>query len=119
VGTAAERAQALATLDELVEQGGDEASEAAFIRLAATLGGRHVPWSEAAEHFLMQHGYERAAIVAKCFYLTRWHAAYDDAEALLKPLGWRATYREPKKSLSVLRANSRRHAKSGRRRIDS
>jgi hypothetical protein len=91
VGSAAERTEALATLEQLVQEGAEEAPEAAFIRLAATLGGRHVPWSDTAENLLMQNGHERAAIVAKCFYLARWHAKHEDADALLQPYlheGW-------------------------------
>jgi hypothetical protein len=85
VGTAPERTAALATLDALIEEGSDEAAEASFIRLAATLGGRHVPWSDAAERFLRDHDFERAVVVARGMYLIRWHAAFDDAEALLAP----------------------------------
>lgn len=85
VGTTQEQQQAREELEALVEEGGEESAEAAFIRLAATLGGHEVPWSEAAEDYLMQNGYERAAVTARAFYLARWKAAFEQAEALLRP----------------------------------
>lgn len=85
VGTPQERQQALVELDAIAAEGGPEAPEAAFVRLAATLGDRHVPWSQPAADFLAANGHERAAITAHAFYLARWEAGFERADALLVP----------------------------------
>lgn len=85
VGSAAQRTDALKTLEEIVTEDGPNSSEAAFIRLAATLGGRRTPWSEKAARYLREHGHVKAAINAEVFYLARWHSDYKRAEELLEP----------------------------------
>lgn len=85
VGSAAERIQALRMLDELVAADGPESAEAAFLRLAATPGGRRIEWSDAAAKYLREHDHERAAVMAEAFYLARWHGAFEQAEKLLEP----------------------------------
>jgi predicted Zn-dependent protease len=86
IGSPAERAEALSGLDELVNGGGPESVEAAFIRLAATLGKRPAAWNPAASLLLKQSGHERAAIVAEAMYLAQ-HEGFDEAEELLRPYG--------------------------------
>jgi hypothetical protein len=85
VGNAEERAEALATLEELFEADGPEAPEAAFIRLAATLGGRRTDWSDEAAQYLREHGHERAAVTAEAVYQARWHSDYERVEEVLRP----------------------------------
>lgn len=85
VGGAIERQQALATLEEIVSEDNSDSSEAAFVRLAATLGGRETAWSEDAATYLREHGHVKAAVVAEVVYQARWHADYEKAEGLLAP----------------------------------
>lgn len=85
VGSAAERAEALRMLDALVAADGPESAEAAFVRLAATLGGRRLGWSDTAADYLREHNHERAAVMAEAFYLARWRADFEGAETLLEP----------------------------------
>src|SRR5581483_4170700 len=59
-----EQNSALAVLDELVAGRGREAAQAAFYRLAATLGRRHAGWSEDAFDALHDDGFEAAAVSA-------------------------------------------------------
>jgi hypothetical protein len=85
VGTPDQREAALRTLEEIVSEGGSHAAEAAFVRLAATLGGRPTAWSKPAADFLCQNGHERAAVTVEVFYVIRRHSDYARAEELLKP----------------------------------
>lgn len=85
IGNAEERAEALQTLEEIVAQGEDNASEAAFLRIAATLGGRPAKWSPEAAQYLRDHGHTKAAVVGEVMYRIKRHADYPGAEALLRP----------------------------------
>jgi tetratricopeptide (TPR) repeat protein len=71
VGTYRERAEALSVLDELVAAGGDEAPQAALLRIAAALDARAADWNPAAAELLRSHGYGSAAISGEAFYLDR------------------------------------------------
>jgi hypothetical protein len=66
VGTAAEKEQALLDLDRLVDEGGAEAVQAAYLRLATTIDS-DASWSDAAEAVLNANGYEQQALTAKAY----------------------------------------------------
>lgn len=85
-GTPPERETALNGLDQMVAEGGPEAPEAAFVRLAATLGRRPTPWSDAAAVVLRSSGHERAAVSAEALYRVR-HENWKAVEDLLRPYG--------------------------------
>src|SRR5207244_2436223 len=81
-----ERQEALAGLDRIVAEREEEAPEAAFQRLAATLGPTPTPWSDAAAVYLRSSGHERAAVTAEALYLVR-REGWEPVEALLRPYG--------------------------------
>jgi hypothetical protein len=85
VGSADQRRWALATLEGIVEEDNDNSPEAAFVRLAATLGGRETPWSEKSAAYLREHSHVKAAVITEAMYQARWHSDYEKAEALLAP----------------------------------
>lgn len=75
---------ALAILDDAVAAGGQDGIEAALFRLAATMKeGATVPWSAAAEQLAVTTGHERVAVIARAFYIVRYHADYEGAYHLL------------------------------------
>jgi hypothetical protein len=93
-GSPAHRAGSIAALDELIESGGEEASEAAFARLDDALG--HGDWSDAAATWLATHGHERVAVILEALYLGRRRAAWEEAYALVEshqPAPWAAIAR--------------------------
>jgi hypothetical protein len=57
IGTAVDRDMALRTLEELVNEGGPEATEATFSRLVATCEPRRVAWYQPAEDCLVTSGH--------------------------------------------------------------
>jgi hypothetical protein len=86
VGTQSERQQALRTLEEIVEQGGSQAPEAAFYRLTCSIGGQPLAeWHEASYQSLMGTRFERAGIITRAHYLAQRKSAYRQAEELLRP----------------------------------
>jgi len=87
-GRVAEIPAALATLDEAIAKGGEDATEAALFRLAATLlEGVEVPWSVPAEEILSETRHERVAVIARSFHLVRRHADFAGAYDLLDEHG--------------------------------
>lgn len=86
IGTPRERDEALAKLDEIVDSRGDQAAEAAFVRLAATLGAVDIPWSEDAAVFLRSGRHERAAVTAEAMYKLK-HEGWPAVARLLQPYG--------------------------------
>jgi hypothetical protein len=85
-GTPAERHAALDGLDRIVSARGPQAPEAAFHRLAATLGRIPTPWSEAAAAYLRSSGHERAAVTAEALYRVQ-EGGWEPVEILLRPYG--------------------------------
>lgn len=86
VGTPTEREAAIHGLDRIVAEGGRYAAEAAFERLAASLGKTPAPWSEEAAVLLRSTGHERAAVIAEAQYLLR-EKGWPAAKELLRPYG--------------------------------
>lgn len=86
VGTPGERDEALRRLDEIVKDRGDQAAEAAFIRLAATIGPIDIPWSDDAAVFLRSGRHERAAVTAEAMYKLK-KEGWSAVETLLRPYG--------------------------------
>jgi len=84
VGLPQERETALAGLDQLVRDGGRQAPEAAFARLAATIGPRPTSWSEEAADYLKAHGHEKAAVTAEAYYRVK-EEGFEAAEQVLEP----------------------------------
>jgi hypothetical protein len=85
-GTPPERQEALDGLDQMIAEGGPEAPEAAFVRLAATLGRRPTAWSDEAAVLLRSSGHERAAVSAEALYRVR-HEKWAAVDELLRPYG--------------------------------
>jgi hypothetical protein len=71
VGTYRERAEALTVLDDLVAAGGDEAPQAALLRIAAALDSRAADWNSAAAELLRNQNHTSAAISGEAFYIDR------------------------------------------------
>lgn len=83
VGTIAERREALKTLEDIVDDDGSQAAEAAFFRLSCAIGERPADWHEASYEHLMGTRFARAAVTVRVFYLAQRHSAYDEADQLI------------------------------------
>jgi tetratricopeptide (TPR) repeat protein len=68
VGTPPQRAEAIETLDRLIEENGEDAPLAAISRLGFVMG-KQASWSEPAAIVLRDRGFERGATIAKAFSL--------------------------------------------------
>jgi tetratricopeptide (TPR) repeat protein len=84
IGTPTERREALRTIEEIAGMDLRISEEAAFYRLSCTFGGDHADWHEPSYQRLLQTKV-RIAVDMRVFYLAERHAAYDEADALLKP----------------------------------
>ena len=86
IGSPSERDEALAKLDEIVASRRDQAPEAAFVRLAATVGPADIPWSEDAAVYLRSGRHERAAVTVEAMYKLK-HEGWPAVVELLQPYG--------------------------------
>jgi hypothetical protein len=98
VGPPADRDAALQRLDDIVASRGDQAAEAAFVRLVATIGPVDIPWSEDAAVLLRSGRHERAAVTAEAMYKLK-HEGWEEVAKLLRPYG-----RTPWAQAALLRA---------------
>lgn len=87
VGSAVTKRSAVATLDALIDGGGPEANEAAFLRLHASLASDDVPWSDVARDRLASEGHRREATILEASHLAMRRHDVRSAVALLREKG--------------------------------
>lgn len=83
-GSPAERAEALAGLDRLIAEDTAVSTEAAFVRLVATLGYRPTAWSADALEYLKRSGHLREAVIMESLFELR-NNGFPAAKSLLAP----------------------------------